>query len=329
MEKHLPIATIRKLYREMVRIRLTEELLGEKVLAGEVKTPCHLCIGQEAVAVGICSALKKTDYVFGNHRSHGHYLAKGGNLKTLLAEIYGKAAGCSKGRGGSMHIIDTRAGFMGAQPLVAGTISIATGAALASQIKREKWIVVSFFGDGAVEEGVFHEALNFAALKKLPIIYVCENNLYSSHLHIKERRRLNNIYAHGRLHNVKSMRVDGQDVIKIFCLIKKILPEIRNGNGPILIEAMTYRFRGHVGAIDNIGDQHTKDIRNPKEIAKWMKKDPLDMLKRHIIMNNLLSQSTVQILRKKIEREVQEAYLFAKKAPYPSPKKLASYVTKP
>jgi len=190
------------LYRSMLRIRHFEEKLAEGVLAKEVRTPCHLYVGQEAVAAGICEGLTKEDRVFGTHRSHGHYLAKGGDMNALMAEIYGKKTGCSGGHGGSMHIIDTEVGFAGAQPLVAGTIPVAVGSALAAQIREEDSVTVVFFGDGAVEEGVFHEAMNFAGLRKLPLIFVCENNLYSSHLHIDERRAMNNIYETGKLFNM-------------------------------------------------------------------------------------------------------------------------------
>ena len=168
---------ILKFYTTMLRIRLCEESLVEPILKGEIVCPVHLYSGQEAVATGLCSALEKTDQIFGNHRSHGHYLAKGGSMKAMIAEIYGKSTGCSRGRGGSMHLIDPDNGIMGIVPIVGGTISLATGAALASKIRNDKKVVVSFFGDGASGEGTLFESMNFAAIKKLPVIFACENNL--------------------------------------------------------------------------------------------------------------------------------------------------------
>lgn len=314
------------IYRAMVRIRLAEEKLAEKVLEGEIKTPCHLYVGQEAVATGICAALSKHDYVFGNHRSHGHYLAKGGDMKKLFAEIYGKSTGCSGGRGGSMHLIAPEVGFMGAQPLVSGTIPVAVGASLASSITKDKRVVVSFFGDGAVEEGVFHESLNFAALKRLPIIFVCENNLYSSHLHIRERRPQNNIYKHGIVHGIKSFSIDGQNVISLYALAKKIIQLIKTKKGPALIEARTYRFRGHVGAVDATEDQHITDIRDKEEVQSWVKKDPITIFESYVKKHNLIKMNLLTAIKSTAEKEVEQACKFAKESPYPSSRDLLSYV---
>ncbi len=175
-----------ELYQTMIRIRCCEESFVEPISNGAVCCPVHLCSGQEAVATGVCAALQKEDYIFGTHRSHGHYLAKGGSMPALVAEIYGKETGCSRGRGGSMHIIDPENGMLGAAPIVGGTISLALGASLASSIRKDKRVTVSFFGDGATGEGVFYESLNFAALHNLPIIFACENNLYSTHMPIRE-----------------------------------------------------------------------------------------------------------------------------------------------
>jgi len=201
------------LYKGMLRIRLCEESLVEPILKGDIKTPCHLCSGQEAIAVSVCSALEERDYVFGNHRSHGHYLAKGGSMRELIAEIYCKETGCSRGRGGSMHIIYPEKGVMGTAPIVGGTISLAVGAALAFSIRKENRVVVSFFGDGAVGEGVLYESLNFASLKKLPIIFACENNLYSTHMSIKECHANNNIFQTAKPFCIESYRVNGNNVL--------------------------------------------------------------------------------------------------------------------
>jgi TPP-dependent pyruvate/acetoin dehydrogenase alpha subunit len=182
--KHYSKDFLRELYRTMLRIWVCEERFVEPILKGEVRCPVHLSTGEEAIATGVCAALSESDYIFGTHRSHGHYLAKGGSMQELVAEVYGKATRCSKGRGGSMHLTCPEKGVVGAVPIVGATISLALGAALASRIRQDHRVTVSFFGDGATGEGVLYESLNFAALKKLPILFVCENNLYSTHMPI-------------------------------------------------------------------------------------------------------------------------------------------------
>ena len=203
------------LYRTMVRIRYCEESLVDPILNKEVVCPCHLYSGEEAVATGICASLSDRDYVFGTHRSHGHFLAKGGSMREMVAEIYGRATGCSRGRGGSMHLIDPEKGMLGAAPVVAGTIPLALGAALASFIRGDDRVTVSFFGDGASGEGVLYESMNFAALKKLPVLFVCENNFYSTHLPIRECRAQGSIYKVAEPFCVPGYQVDGNDVLQV------------------------------------------------------------------------------------------------------------------
>ncbi len=314
------------LYRSMVRIREFEEKLAEKVIAGEIKTPCHLYVGQEATAAGVCASLEKTDNIFGNHRSHGHYLAKGGSMNALMAEIYGKETGCSGGHGGSMHIIQTNVGIIGAQPLVAGSLPIAVGSALASHIRKDKKVSVVFFGDGAVEEGVFHEAMNFAALRKLPIIFVCENNLYSSHLHIDERRQVNNIYKTGEVFGIPGVRVDGNDVLAVLKVAQQAVKRARSGKGPTLIEAMTYRMRGHVGAIDYVKDVHTNDIRDVKEISIWKKRDPIVLFERILTRKKGIDVEKLETIKKSCLKEVEKSYEYAIKSPYPNEKDFSKFV---
>jgi pyruvate dehydrogenase E1 component alpha subunit len=218
------------LYRTMVRIRLCEESLVEPILGGEVRCPCHLYSGQEAVAAGICASLNESDYIFGNHRSHGHFFAKGCSMPDMVGEIYGSETGCARGRGGSMHLIDPELGMMGAAPIVAGTISLTMGAALAASIRQDRRVAVSFFGDGATGEGVFYECLNFAALKKLPMIFVCENNFYPTHMPIRECRVENGIHKVGEPFGISSYEVDGNDVLQVYETGKKAIEQCRNGN---------------------------------------------------------------------------------------------------
>lgn len=314
-----------KLFKTMLRIRFSEESLVNPIIRGEIKTPVHLYSGEEAIASGLCSVLTKEDYIFGNHRSHGHYLAKGGDLGKMIAEIYGKEAGCSRGRGGSMHLIDPENGVLGIVPIVAGTISLALGAALASKIRKDSRVTVSFFGDGATGEGVLYESLNFAALKKLPIIFACENNLYSTHLPISEIRVNENISETAIPFGIKSLRVDGNNVLDVFEAGKNAVEQCRNGNGPVFIEFLTYRMRGHVGPDDNIQGSHT-DIRPKNEIESWKEKDPIKMLEKVIYDRKLCDKNEISLISEEIKNEVEDAMTFALKSKYPDPADLLKYV---
>jgi pyruvate dehydrogenase E1 component alpha subunit len=315
------------LYRMMLTIRLCEESLVEPILKGEVKCPVHLYSGEEAIATGVCAALSKSDYVFGNHRSHGHYLAKGGDLKALIAEIYGKETGCARGRGGSMHVIDPEIGMVGAAPIVAGTISLAVGAALASKIRKDNRVSVSFFGDGATGEGVLYESLNFAALNNLPVLFVCENNLYATHMPILECRISDVISDIGRPCNIPSYKVDGNNVLEVYEASKKAVEQCKQDAGPVFMECVTYRLRGHVGPDDNIQGSHT-DIRPQAEIDEWKKKDPIDRFKRYLIDEDHAGHSELNQIEEEIVKDIKDAYTFTQNSPYPSPGELTRYVHK-
>jgi len=315
------------LYRTMLQIRLVEESLVEPILNGDVKCPVHLYTGEEAIATGVCAALFETDYVFGNHRSHGHYLAKGGDVKTLVAEIYGKETGCARGRGGSMHVIDPEIGMMGAAPIVAGTISLAVGAALASKIRKDNRVSVSFFGDGATGEGVLYESLNFASLNSLPILFVCENNLYATHMPIRECRMNDVIFDIGHPCNISSFKIDGNDVLEVYEVSKNAVEQCRKNNGPVFIECLTYRMRGHVGPDDNIQGTHS-DIRPAEEVDEWKKKDPIDNFRQYLINHERVAESELNNIEKTIETQIEEAYMFTKNSPYPHPNELINYVYK-
>lgn len=327
MKNKYPKKFLTGLYQKMLEIRLFEESLVEPILKGEIKTPCHLYTGQEAVAVGVCASLKRTDYVFGNHRSHGHYLAKGGNLNALMAEIFGKETGCSRGRGGSMHIIDTSAGFLGSAPIVAGTISLAAGQALASKIKKEKRVTVSFFGDGATNEGVFYESLNLASLYKLPIIFICENNLYSTHMPIRECSANTKIYQIAKAFKMPSFKIDGNNVLEVFETVKKVVDRARQNKGPAFIECLTYRLRGHVGPDDNVQGLHT-DIRSKKEVETWRKKDPIKKFEELFIENGVINKKNLEEIYQKTNQKIKEAHKFAQKSAFPKKSELLKYVFK-
>ena len=320
-------ALLKNLYREMVKIRFCEESFVEPILSGEIKCPVHLCTGQEAAAVGVCLALGKDDYVFGNHRSHGHYLAKGGNLNALVAEVYTKQSGCSKGRGGSMHIAAKEQGFVGSVPIVAGTISLALGAALAAKTRKEKKVSVSFFGDGATGEGTLYESLNFAALKKLPIIFVCENNLYSTHLPVREIRPEQPIFEIAKPFGIASSQVDGNDVLAVFKEAEKAVELCYRGEGPFFLECLTYRMRGHVGPSDNIQGTQT-DIRPKSEVEEWKKKDPIKRLEKLLLEDNILIKEELEEIEKEIKKEIDNAHKLAKEDVGPSPEDVNKYVFK-
>jgi len=247
-------------------------------------------------------------------------------LNELIAEIFTKKTGCSRGRGGSMHINAKGAGFLGSGPIVSGTISLAVGAALSFKIKKEKRVAVSFFGDGAAGEGVLYESLNFAALKKLPIIFVCENNLYSTHLPIRECRPPHPIYKIAEPFGIKTLQVDGNDVIEVYKKIKKSVSFCRKGN-PVFIEFLTYRLRGHVGPDDNVQGEHT-EIRPIMEIKEWQKKEPIKRFENYLLKKKIFTKKEIEIIKKKIEKEIKNAHKFAKESPNPKAGDLNKYVFK-
>ena len=325
--KTYPQEMLHDLYTTMLRIRVCEESLVEPILSGDIRCPCHLYTGEEAVAAGVCAVLSKEDLIFGTHRSHGHFIAKGGSIKEMIAEIYGKESGCCHGRGGSMHVVDPENGIIGVAPIVAGTIPLAMGAALAMKIRKQGNLAVCFFGDGATNEGVFFESLNFAALKKLPLIFVCENNLYSTHMPINECRPNQDIHRIGAPFDVASFEVDGNDVLQVYGQAEKAKEMCLKGKGPILLECKTYRMRGHVGPDDNIQGTHT-DIRPPDEVALWQQKDPIQQFERYLIDNSVMDKSKLEAIQQAVQQEVADAHDFARNSSFPPAEELMHYVFK-
>ncbi len=297
----------------MLRIRQFEERVAELILGGDVKCPTHLYIGQEGVAAGVCASLVRDDYVFSTHRSHGHFLAKGGDLKQLMAELYGKETGCCHGRGGSMHLASPDLGLPGSSAIVAGTIPLAVGAALAFTMQKRDNVAVAFFGDGAVGEGVFYESLNFASLKKLPVIFVCENNLYSTHMPIATCLADPAIYKKAAVFNMPGVRVDGNNVIEVYLAAKTAVQNARGGRGPALIECMTYRWRGHVGPHFDLD----KGLRSQEELDLWMSKCPIKALEKQLLSNNIISESEINEIYQNVIKEVEDSVSFARESPYP------------
>ncbi|MBI2665015.1 thiamine pyrophosphate-dependent dehydrogenase E1 component subunit alpha, partial [Candidatus Woesearchaeota archaeon] len=291
----------------------------------QMRCPVHISIGQEATAVGTCAALCSEDMVFSNHRSHGHYLAKGGDLKKFFAELYGKISGCSKGRGGSMHLIDLDVNFMGSTPIVGNIIPVAVGAAFSLQLQQKSQVVVVFIGDGAIEEGVFHESLNFAKLKGLPILFFCENNLYSVYTPLNKRqpdRKISNI---PKGHGLLCYEIDGNNVETIYKVVSEAVALLREGKGPIFIEAYTYRWREHCGPnYDNhIG------YRTEEEFLKWKQLDPLEICRQQVLQQGLITTETLTEFKKKIEFKISEAVKFAQESNFPDQEQLDKFVYAP
>lgn len=319
----LSLDALERAYATMLRIRIFEERVADLVTAGEITCPCHLYIGQEAIAVGVCAALRTDDYVFGTHRSHGHYLAKGGSMREMMAEILGKVTGCSRGRGGSMHLFAPEVGLLGTGPLVGATISLAVGAALAAKLKGEDRVAVTFFGDGAVEEGTFHESMNLAAAYKLPVLFVCENNFYSSHLSLSERRAQDNIVMAAAAHGMPGVQDDGNDFPRVYRAASEAVERARAGEGPSFLELRTYRWRGHVGpSLDmDVG------IKRKDELGGWLKKDPIARLRDYLLANQA-ALTRFEEIEQEVRREVEEATVFARESPYPTPDEVTTHVFK-
>jgi TPP-dependent pyruvate/acetoin dehydrogenase alpha subunit len=317
------------LYKKMLRIRRTEEMLAEKYLEWEMRCPMHLSIGQEAVAVGVSNNLDDQDVVFSNHRAHAHYLAKGGSLEKLVAELYGKETGCAGGRGGSMHLIDMDAGFYGSTPIVGGTVPLGVGAAWSFKVKKINQISVVYLGDGCFEEGVVHESLNFAALHKLPVLFVLENNLYSVYTPLSKRQPSRHISDIVSAHGIDTVRANGMDVVEVADISRDAISRIKSGNGPQFLEFNVYRWLEHCGP----NNDDSLGYRPNGELNEWKKQCPVSLAKDKLIQadkeNNTLanveSMSDIGILTE-IDDEISCAFKFAQSSSPPDVNTLDNYV---
>lgn len=298
----------------MKRIRMVEEGIADRYSDGIMRCPMHLSIGQEGAAMGVGAALNKTDLAVSTHRSHAHYLSKGGNLKAMLAEIYGKATGCSKGRGGSMHLVDTTVGFMGSTAIVGNSMPIGVGLALSLQLRKSSAISVVYCGDGAIEEGVFYESANFAAVRNLPVLFVCENNLYSVYSHLAKRQP-NGRKIHDMVNamGVPSLEIDGNDAETVYGAALAAANQIRDGGGPQFLELITYRWREHCGPnFDNdIG------YRTEQEFQDWKCKDPIPRLANKLLNQHVLDKAMLKKMEDELQAEVSAAFEFAEASPFP------------
>ena len=309
------------LYDMMMRIRLVEEAIEKEYARQEMKCPVHLSIGQEASAAGVCLALEKTDQALSTHRGHAHYLAKGGHVNRMIAELYGRVTGCARGKGGSMHLVDTSVGFYGCSAIVAGTISIAAGLALSNHMQGTSHVAVAFFGDGAADEGVLYETLNFAALKKLPIIFVCENNRYATHSHQRARQPLDNLKARAEAFGVQACKIDGTDVFQVYETAQQAIHRARTGYGPSFIECQLYRWRKHVGP----GTDTDMGYRSQEELDHWLARCPIKQAETHLQKKGY-SQQAFDKLGQTIHQDIQNAFEFAKQSPFPDPSELTQHV---
>lgn len=305
---------LRRLYYQMLRIRMVDEKIAEIYSEQEMRCPVHLSIGQEAIAVGVCAALSTEDYVLSTHRGHAHYLAKGGDLKAMMAELYLRVTGTCQGRGGSMHLVDRSAGFLAAVPIVGSTIPIAVGTALGSVMRNESRVAVGFFGEAATEEGVFHESINFAVLKKLPVVFICENNLYSVYSPLSVRQpEGREPFELARAYGLESCQGDGNDVGQVFELVEKAVAKARAGAGPSFLEFKTYRWREHCGP------NYDNDLgyRTENEFLEWKESDPITRLGHSLISEGNISESEIQEIVRDLDAEIEDAFAFAKESPFP------------
>jgi pyruvate dehydrogenase E1 component alpha subunit len=305
----------RRLLRDMIRIRRTEETLAELYPAQEMRTPTHFSIGQEAVAVGVCTALRRTDAVYSGHRCHAHYLAKGGDLDAMVAELYGKETGCARGRGGSVHLSDLDAGVIASSAILGQTMAVAVGSALAFTMDRQDRVAVTFFGDGTVEEGIFHEALNFAVVKKLPVLFVCENNGYSTHTRLDVRQPAGvSIHARAASYGLSSRLVDGNDVFAVYEAAREAVAACRAGAGPAFLECTTYRWREHVGPLWD----YDKGYRTKAEVDAWIARCPIERATTRLVRTGACTPAEVEAMTRASQAEVDRAVAAAKAAPFPA-----------
>lgn len=313
----ITVEKLKSMYYTIVKIRRFEEKLIKLYPSQELKTPVHLCIGEEAIATGVCANLKKEDYIFSTHRSHGHCIAKGSNIKHFMAEMYGKITGCSKGKGGSMHLVDPENGNFGSSAIVGGSIPLAVGAALASMMRKDGKVSVAFFGDGAVDEGVFHESLNFASLKKLPVVFICENNFYATNSPASARQAFK-IYKLAKGYNIQGRLIDGNDLLDVYTESKEAIEIARNEGGPTLLECTTYRWKAHVGP----NCDYETGCRPKEELYQWMKKCPVKDYENLLLNRKIISKSYIIDIINLIDKELDDAVLFAKNSLFPEPTKI-------
>ena len=312
-----------KLVRDMLRIRMIEEAIAREYPKGEMRCPTHLSVGQEAVAVGVGAALERTDLAVSTHRSHAHYLGKGGDLRKFYAELFGKEAGCAKGRGGSMHLIDLDVGFEGSTAIVGNTMPVGVGLALGSAVLGDNRITCIFMGDGSMEEGIFFESANFAVVRKLPVLFVCENNNYSVYSPLHKRQPVGRaLHDVAQALGLNSQSHDGNDVFSVTETVKSAVADVRAGKGPGFLEFATYRWLEHCGPYydDNL------NYRPEKDVAAWKARDPIRVAETKLREHPGFSKDVMERWRTEIAAEIEDAFAFARNAPWPDTAAQGDYV---
>jgi len=311
---------VARLYQKMLLIRQFELRLAEIYHTDAIKSPVHLSVGQESIAVGLCDVLNKDDFVSNTYRCHATYIAKGGDLNEMMAELYGKATGCAGGKAGSMHLVDIKSGIMGASAVVGTTVSVAAGYALAMQREAQQTghqrVIAAVFGDGCTEEGCFYETLNFAALHKLPILFLCENNRLAIHTPIEKRWATEKLCERVATYDIPTHKIDDADVFKVRDVVEQAIAQIRKGTGPVFIECATYRWLEHVGPRDD----HEDEYRNGEEYQRWKDNDQI------VRLGQMLDEVTRQRIQQDVTVAIQQSEAFADKSSYPAAEELYAHV---
>jgi TPP-dependent pyruvate/acetoin dehydrogenase alpha subunit len=303
------------LLRDMIRIRRVEETLADLYPSQEMRTPTHFSIGQEAAAVGVCASLRRDDVVYSGHRCHAHYLAKGGDLRGMVAELYGRETGCALGRGGSVHLNDPEAGVIASSAILGQTMAVAVGTALAFAMDGLDHIAVSFFGDGTVEEGIFHESLNFAVMRRAPVLFVCENNGFSTHTRLEVRQPAGvPIHARARSYGMPSRLVDGNDVFAVHEAAREAVAHARQGAGPFFLECTTYRWREHVGPLWD----YDKGYRTKAEVDSWIARCPIRHASERLLAEGVCTAGGIAAMERASQIEVDGAITAARAASFPA-----------
>ncbi len=318
-------AELARLYRSVYRLRRTEETLAELYREQEMRTPTHFGIGQEAVASGVSEALAPEDVVYSHHRCHNHYLARGGSVEALAAELYGRETGCSRGRGGSVHLTARERGFVVSSAIVGETVAVATGSALAFKMDGVPRVAVTFFGEATWEEGIIYECLNYASIRRLPVFFVCENNLYSTESPLAVRQPPGtDLCERAGAFKIPAERIDGNDVAGVYAAARRALDGIRGGEGPYLLECMTYRWREHVGPLYD--HEMGRTYRSRAELEEWMARCPVKRARQRLLDGRHAAEGEIVLWEGEIEREIAAAVKAAKAAPQPSPADLFEHV---
>ncbi len=307
-----------EMLRTMITIRLFEEKIVDMYARGLVPGLAHLYVGEEAVATGVCANLRKEDYITSTHRGHGHVIAKGAELKFMMAELFGKKTGYCKGKGGSMHIADVDIGILGANGIAGGGLPLAIGAGLSAKMRKTDQVTACFFGDGSSNNGTFHESLNFAAVHRLPVIFVCENNTYGISVSQKQHQTIKDVSVRAAAYNIPGVTVDGNDVMAVYEAAGKAIERARAGEGPTLVECKTYRWRGHHEGDPNQGRRY----RTMDEVKAWMEKCPIKRFEERLVEEKVLTKPKTKKIREEIQKAIDDSVEYANQSPFPEPQDL-------